>query len=64
MRKLLAAAVSFAAISMGRRRSCIGRRHGREGETRGTASGDLRLERLLHWCQRWLGTEPQLLGFR
>src|SRR5438445_13355905 len=46
-------------------RSCIGRRHGREGTAcSGTTSDALRLERLLHWCQRWLGTEPQLLGFR
>ena len=50
--------------SMGMAGSCVGCGHGCKGTATCSASGDLQLERLLHRCQRWLGTKPQLLGFR
>src|SRR5689334_3741849 len=46
----------------GHGRSGVRRRHGSQGKADGAASGNLRLERLLHWCKWWRGTESQLLG--
>src|SRR6202023_1987493 len=43
-------------------RSSLGCRYGGEGATTPGGGSDLQLGRLLHWRQRRLGSEPQLLG--